>query len=520
MIEDKGYVSQGGFFDITPWVFNIGKPAHKIKLFFTIMGLKALALGKKGDPKLDKLFKAEYKDNPIVSMLNDLEKLKKLKSSYVDAFAKQLNGPDGKTDNRLRPSYGFFKVVSGRGNSEKPSLQQVPSRGPNAKYIKKMFAPQKGWLIVKMDYSAHEVRGWSIISKDKVLAEVFAVGRRLRQKYFKSGNKKYALDILMKGDVHKLNAEYFFKVPIKEITKELRQMVKAVVFGVIYGKSYRTLAVDIKKTEEFSKNLYEKFFARFKQGSDWLNWAKKFGKKNLFVKSAIGRRRHLFGHLIGNSSISGAMDRRAVNSPIQGMGADFGHTGSRLFEINIFEYLKKLGEITEESESCPIGTETMVHDSIFTSSPFKFVLATAQIMQYCCTMGVQKYYDEHFDLSFSVPLEIDVEFGASQDKTYKWDWSLEGYDPEIHEWNDAYKNKFRKFPKEKRLEEGGYSLDECIRLSLNDHCELYPDVDFEKAYKEIWKSWKDSKMKKYLDENYPILSDYDPDFKTEQKEVA
>ena len=202
------------------------------------------------------------------------------------------------------------------------------------------------------------------------------------------------------------------------------------------------------------------------------------------------------------------------------MGADFGHTGSRLFEINIFEYLKKLGEITEESESCPIGTETMVHDSIFTSSPFKFVLATAQIMQYCCTMGVQKYYDEHFDLSFSVPLEIDVEFGASQDKTYKWDWSLEGYDPEIHEWNDAYKNKFRKFPKEKRLEEGGYSLDECIRLSLNDHCELYPDVDFEKAYKEIWKSWKDSKMKKYLDENYPILSDYDPDFKTEQKEVA
>ncbi len=535
LLEDEGEMQEGGLFDVTPWVFSIGKPAHKEKLVFDVLGLQALAYGKKGTPKLDKKFKRAYAEVPEIERLNDLEKLKKLKSSYVDAFARQLNEADGKTDRHLRPSYGFFKVLSGRSNSEKPSLQQVPQHSANAKYIKRMFAPERGRLIVKMDYSAHEVRGWSIISHDELLGELFAIGRRIRQSYRATGKKKYALELQLKGDVHKLNVEFFFGTPIHLVTKEERNAIKGVVFGAIYGMSYKTLAKDLKKEDSFTKDLYERFFARFKQAAAWLDWAKVFGRKNLFVKSCIGRRRHLFGHLTGDSGVANAMDRRAMNSPIQGLGADFGHTGARLTEISIYEYLLKVGEITEDATHCPVGTEIMVHDSLFSSAPFNHILAVAQIMQWTTTIGVQRYYDKHFDLTFTVPVEIEMEFGASQDMTYKWDWSHSGYDPQIHEWNEAslyyYGYNIKSFNQETgefkvkrdgvvlkgtRIKEGFFSLEEAIRLSLIDHAAIYTDLDWKKEYKKIFANWESSKTKKYLDTHYPILPDYTP----EEKQAA
>lgn len=521
LAEEGVDTSKGGLFDIKPWIFSIDKPAHKLTLFFQVLGLKPISFGKAGQPKLDKNFKSTYKDNEMVKMLSDFEKLKKLKSSYVDAFARFLNEADGKTDSRLRPQFGFFKVLSGRSNSDSPSLQQVPQHGDNAHHIKRMFAPQKGWLIIKLDYSAHEVRCWSIMTGDKKLAELFAIGRRLRQKLFKTADKEYALELQLKGDVHRLNANNFFGTPIPEVTGEQRQATKGVVFGLMYGKSYKTLAKDIKKAAEYAKELYTTFFNKFKVASNWLETTKAFGRLNMFAKSALGRRRHLFGHLLGDKSVSGAMDRRSQNSPIQGMGADFGHTGSRLTEMNLYDYALKTKQLTQESTST-LGPEIMVHDSVFTSCPFKNVLATAQIMQWCTTMGVQHYYLKHFDLPFTVPLEIEMEFGARQDMTYKWLWTIDTkYDPEIHEWNDylAEKNGYTSVDEKtwskgkqqgKKIAEGFYCLKHCLQLALKDHCELHKDVDYKKAWKTLWDDWYASKEKKLVDKYYPILPDFEP----------
>lgn len=517
IVKKSGAQTEGGLFDYTPWVFDIGKPDHKATLFFDILKLKALAVGKRKDKegnkvgKIDKLFKKTYSDVEEVALLNDLEKLKKLKSSYIDAFARQLNEADGVIDRHLRPSYGFFPVLTGRSNSEKPSLQQVPQHSENAKYIKRMFTPEQGKLIIKFDKSAHEVRCWSIISYDKLLAELFAIGRRIRQQYRRTGKTKYANELKLKGDVHKLNVEFFFSTPIDKVTKEERNAIKGVVFGAIYGKSYRTLAKELKKDDSFTKDLYERFFARFKKAANWLESAKESGYKNMFSQSAIGRRRHLFGHLVGDKGVSSAMDRRAMNAPIQGMGADFGHTGARLIELNLFEYLKKIGEITDDTKKLPIGVECMVHDSVFSSAAFHLILGAAQIMQWCATIGEQEYYDKHFNLKFPVPIEIEMEFGASQDKLYKWDWSEKNYDPEIHEWNDVLAEKYgiEDFPDDKKIHDGSYSLEDAIYLSLLDHEKIYPSINAKKEFKKMFKDWYGSETKKYLDKKFPVLGDYE-----------
>lgn len=507
LLSDKNVpVGKGFWANKLPHIFDINKPEHKIALYVTVLGLEAPESKKTKKPSLGKLFKKKYEDVPEVAALNTLEKAKKLKSSYIDAFADKLDSEDGRTDGRMRPEFGFFKVLTGRSNSSNPSLQQVPQRGDMAKHIKRTFATPPGWLILKMDYSAHEIRLWSIISGDKVLASVFSVGRKLRQLWFKTGDPKYAKEIGLKGDVHKLNVEFFFGVPITKVTDDQRDAIKGVGFGAIYGKSYKTLAKELKKAVEFTKDLYDRFFGRFQVAAGWLNWSVEFGRRNLFTKSVLGRRRHLFGHLVGDNGVSASMDRRAKNSPIQGMGADFGHTGARIFERNIYEYLLKIKAMTEEDEKCPIGIEVMVHDSIFSSAPFEHLLAAAQILQWCATLGMQEYYDKNFDLKFTVPCEIEMEFGASQDKMYKWDWSLKGYDEKVHGKEGPFKGK-------------SFSLDECIKRALKDHCELYPNIDYDKAYKEIYASWNNSKVKSYLDKHYPILGDYTYE-KTDKKEAA
>ncbi len=510
----------------TPWIFKINKPEHKKALFIESMGLEPVGFGKSGDPSLGKLFKRVYKRVPEVALLNDLEKAKKLKSSYVDAIIRAMAEGDGLVDGRLRPSYDFFPVVTGRSNSSDPSLQQIPQRGPLAKVLKETFYAAFGAILIKQDYSAHELRGWSIISGDDVLGEMFQIGRDLRIKYFKSNKLKYKLELARKGDIHKSNYNFFFGTPVEEVTESQRDSVKGVGFGAIYGRSYKTLAkqamtdakerivelreaIEVKKKadaksdvstelnliKELDKSpeqwnalyetLYKKFFARYKRASKWLDDQKVLADSQFFVRSPLGRRRFLFGSLTGENRIISAMQRRGMNSPIQGMGADFGHTASRLFSQHMEKVLIKFGYIDDNTEKLPCDVEVMVHDSTRLEVSFSYVLIAVHLMQWCATKGVVDFYEKYYGMSFTVYPEVEMEFGVDESHMYKWDWSLDNED-------DGTKTK---------------SLYVCLSLAVSDYKKLHTkDKRTEdEILDEIYSAWENSKLKKYLFDHYPIL---------------
>jgi DNA polymerase I-like protein with 3'-5' exonuclease and polymerase domains len=89
---------------------------------------------------------------------------------------------------------------------------------------------------------------WSIASFDKVLAAAFKAGQKLRQSFIQNPSDENKKAIKEKGDIHILNVLRFFK---KLVDKEhpLRDAVKAVVFGVLYGKSAETLGNDTKASD-------------------------------------------------------------------------------------------------------------------------------------------------------------------------------------------------------------------------------------------------------------------------------
>lgn len=213
-------------------LLEIGKPAHRKLLFFDVMGLKHLSVTDAGQPQIDKKFFAFYKDkHREADIMDQWQKASKLLSTYVKGWANKLKDSlDSAMDNCIRPSFGFFNVVTGRLNSFKPSLQQVPSRGPSAKYIKRMFTPKKGCLNIDYDYSANEVRFWGIIGKDDNLAASFREGQVMRHAWIKTPTPELKAQIKTKGDIHIQSVFRFFGI---WVTKDhvLRDAIKAVVFG-------------------------------------------------------------------------------------------------------------------------------------------------------------------------------------------------------------------------------------------------------------------------------------------------
>ncbi len=214
------------------WIFSFTKMAHKLRLFIDVCKLKAVSQTPSGQDAIDKEFIEHYKDrNFLVAKFGEFQGASKLLSTYVRGWYKQLTrGIDSVEDDHLRSDYSFFNVDTGRLGAGNPNLQNIPTRGKLSKIIKEMFVTADGCLLIRYDYSAHEVRGWSIAAGDTVLANVFKEGQALRQRWIKNPTDEIKTLLKTKGDVHIQNVFRFFKKWVEK-TDPLRDAVKAVVFG-------------------------------------------------------------------------------------------------------------------------------------------------------------------------------------------------------------------------------------------------------------------------------------------------
>lgn len=451
--------------DISMNVFDPNKKDHKVVLLFEIMRLKVLSLTKTKQPAINKEFTAAYRDkHQEVALLEILSKTGKLLSTYVKGWINKLEESlDSAKDFCLRPSFGFFTIVTGRLNSFKPSLQQVPSHGKLAYYIKRAFVPPPGCLNVKYDYSAHEIRGWSILSGDLAVAGSFQAGLDLRRELIQiasipaptggwkeakldaleaqlnacdltkaSGKAKAKLlkaqiklmglrnDLKKKGDFHIQNVYRVWKEWVDK-SSPYRDAVKKLIFGILYGKGARTLARDIDKTLEEAEEIIEKLFQEFPDGAAWLQDAVELVEKYGHVMSPIGRVRRLWRVYTGKRGVIAAAHRRAQNSPIQGFASEIGTSAAFLILRASYEFIKAQG--LDPKLNMPKYCRA-VHDANYFVVPFAFIIPFIHIQQYVATNGVADWYEEVFGLKFTIEPEIELEVCASEDKSYKWNWEI------------------------------------------------------------------------------------------------
>jgi len=476
LLEESGFRSKSLFSrakTATQWMFGFNKTDHKKKLFFDILGLEAVSQTKTGQDSVDKKFIAHHKDkNKIVGLYGEYKQASTLVSTYVKGwYKKMVNKLDEATDGFLRASYSI--VDTGRLKSFDPNLQQIPSRGRLVKIIKRMFIIPKGYLSWRFDYSAHEVRVWSIVSGDEVLADAFRAGQKLRQAFIQDPTEENLKAIKVKGDIHLLNVYRFFG---KQVDKDhpLRDAVKRVVFGVLYGKGAETLGIDTKEGDlsalkskigvlydeslvtkdnkrlleinklleeldfkltalyeedrtEYAQGIVDKMFQEFKAGARWTEKMQKMAETDFMVYAPNGRIRHLFAALTGDRKIVSRQVRRGSNAPVQGFASEIGVKGAYLILKSYYENLKifkeKLG-ITKSDWEMRVKFSRSVHDALYLYVPYAMSIPFLHILQWQATYGVTKAYKDEFNIKFTVEPELEVEVSARDDLSRKWDFAL------------------------------------------------------------------------------------------------
>jgi DNA polymerase I-like protein with 3'-5' exonuclease and polymerase domains len=423
--------------DVDNWVFDIDKVEHQCLLFFDVLELEPVKIGKSGNPSVDKAFKEKYApldDSgkllediavPEVAMFRDYSELKHLYNSFLKGFLNKFyENPDMRKDGRLRPSFKDLDIVTGRAGAEKPSLQQVPSRSKLAKAIKRQFIALEGQLFVKADFIAHEVKNWAIASREMKLADTF-IKTLQKRKQFRLlkvvDDPKVWEDEFKMLDLHRINCGLFFGVAPKDVTKQMRGKVKTLVFGTVYGMSAIRLAITLKISEEEAQELIDILFDRFPDGTLYITSTHEFGAKYLTVSSGIGRVRHLWGYLHTNFGVYGAMDRRGVNSRIQSVASDEGFEGN--FQT------QKLRWNLFWSQALPLRfrLSNAVHDSLESLSNIETVPVAAYLIEHGFTTCVHRSYLENYGMDFSevCALEMDFECGPNLGDMQEWNYRPE-----------------------------------------------------------------------------------------------
>lgn len=435
LISDRGTPQQDLFGGYTQ-ALDFSKPDHRRRFFFEELGLEPVSVGKSGEGSLNKAFKAHYKDHPFVKALDQLAGSEQLRGLFVNKFIDIYNeGGDIRVDSCIRPSFNATGVATGRVAEYDPNMQQLPNRGLGP-LIKRSFVAPPGFIYLKSDYNSHEVRGWSVISFDTVLGDVFRHGVELRKQYREDPDDALAKRIFLEGDSHRLNVAYFFNIDLTKIDLSnkkhtdrldtLRGQIKGIIFGLIYGMHNATLARNLGKEKDEIDQLVDKMFKRFRMGHKWLVQIEESGRVNLYVESPLGRRRNLYSNLAvksmpGFRTICAASDRKARNSPIQGMCSDFNFISCRNLTNKLWERRKLLGNLKEPSK---FRLTNVVHDSMESVVTWDWMWWAIDSIHKSMTTDVQEIVKRRHGFDFAVPLEIDIEIGGSLAKTFKWDWSL------------------------------------------------------------------------------------------------
>ena len=278
--------------------FTIGSPKQLADMLFGKFGLpgaRKTATGQwsTGARLLEDL--AETSDHPLPRKVLEWRQLTKLKS-YTDALPTYVHPETG----RVHTSYSLAATTTGRLSSTEPNLQNIPIRTEEGRKIRTAFVPAPGHKLISADYSQIELRLLADIADIPQLKQAFAAGT----------------------DIHATTASEMFGVPVDGMPAEVRRRAKAINFGIVYGISAFGLANQLGIPRDEAGQYIKRYFERFPGIRDYMDKTKRSVREVGYVSTLFGRACHYPDISAGNASVRAAVERQAINAPIQGTAAD------------------------------------------------------------------------------------------------------------------------------------------------------------------------------------------------------
>jgi DNA polymerase I len=308
--------------------FNVSSPMQVGEVLFDRLQLDAKAKKTKTgqySTSEDILEKLQSK-HPIIGKILDYRGLKKLLSTYIDSLPQLVNPKTGK----VHTSFNQTVTATGRLSSTNPNLQNIPIRDAQGKEIRKAFIPDADSVFLSVDYSQIELRIMAHLSGDTNMLEAFNSGH----------------------DIHTATAAKIYKIPLEEVTSDMRRKAKTANFGIIYGISIFGLSDRLSIPRGEAKELIDGYFATYPSVKKYMDASIQRAKEMGYVETLLGRKRFLPDINSQNSIVRGFAERNAINAPIQGTAAD-------IIKIAMVRIQKRL-----EQENLQAKMTMQVHDEL------------------------------------------------------------------------------------------------------------------------------------------------------------
>ena len=345
--------------------FNINSPKQLGVILFEKLKLEPAKKNKNGySTDVETLEKIRDK-HFIVEKILEYRQLAKLNSTYVEGMIPYINEKTG----RIHTYFHQTITATGRLSSTEPNLQNIPTRTEIGKKLRKVFKAGQDKVFVDADYSQIELRVLAHMANDEAMIEAFNSGE----------------------DIHTITASQVFKVPVEDVSKQLRSKAKAVNFGIVYGISEFGLAEQIDINRKEAKQYIEQYLETYHGIKTYMSKVVEEAKERGYIDTLFNRRRYIPELGSKNYMIRKFGERAAMNTPIQGTAAD----------IMKIAMIKVYNELNRRNLKSKIVLQ--IHDELLIEAVDSEKEEVKQLLKECMEEAT----------TLKVPLTVEVEEGKN-----------------------------------------------------------------------------------------------------------
>jgi DNA polymerase I-like protein with 3'-5' exonuclease and polymerase domains len=263
---------------------NIQSKLQMSKIVFGVLGFKPQSKTKKGaDQFNDDFIQSIAEKHQWAKYLRIYNRLLKISSTYIDRFL------DASEDGRYYFSYKQHGTISGRYGSDAQQLPRPKEDGDDDpivlhynNMVRAFFIPEDGNVFIDDDYASLEPTVFAHVSGDEGLMDIF----RKDYDFYSTiaikteGYKDYSPD---------KKAENFLRKHLPKV----RNKAKAYALGIPYGMSAYALGMTLEISTKEAKKLVDGYLNGFPELKSWMERSSQHAKDHGFIKTQVGRIRHL-----------------------------------------------------------------------------------------------------------------------------------------------------------------------------------------------------------------------------------
>lgn len=298
------------------------------------------------------------------TVMNDYQEFSGLNRILV-GFGENVLAMINPSTGRLHGRFNIHVAATGRWSSEHPNFQNFPRNDA----IRHAFIADPDMVVVTADYSSQELAIVAALSRDLAMIRDYNAGK----------------------DLYKELASVVWKVPVEQVTKDMRQKAKIAMLGINYGLSATGLnkrqGIPLKEAEALIAGIKKKYPQVVAWGD--AQAAKAFNTG--YVETAAGTKRFF----VDKTMPRWKFDTEGRNAPVQGSAADSAYRLIRRGEDNLVPH--------------GILPVNFVHDEVVALAPVEAGDVAAERL---CHEMEEAFYDLLPFEKYGVRIRVDAHVAA------------------------------------------------------------------------------------------------------------